>query len=183
MESRETIINNLIKEVTQQINQKFISLDKIQDYLKNYNKFFTISEIEEYQEKISMLKYLTFTNEEIEVNIYYILEIKKYLIDLREKKGKFIRKIYNECINSVCSYQFFFDFIMKSEFYFKNNKHYFKKEEIEKYNKLWFELEIENALILSDNEELKIKQKWNKNYENILRQVEKMLLYLDSLDI
>lgn len=86
MESRETIINNLIKEVTQQINQKFISLEKIQNYLKNYNKFFTISEIEEYQEKISMLKYLTFTNEEIEVNIYYILEIKKYLIDLREKK-------------------------------------------------------------------------------------------------
>lgn len=181
MANRELIIDNLNIEITKQISQNFFNSVKIENSLKNNSEFFSTLEIEQYQEKVDILKYLEFSKKNIELNIYYILDIKSFLLYLKNKRKKFIKKIYEECINSIYNYQSFCTFIMKSEFYFENNKYYFKDEEIKKYNELWFELEIENASILSENEGEKIKQKWDSNFENILKQIEEMLIYLDTI--
>lgn len=175
------IIDNLNLEITKQISQNFLNSVKIENFLKNNSEFFSTLEIEQYQEKVNILKYLEFSKKNIELNIYYILDIKNFLLHLKNKRKKFIKKIYEECINSIYNYQSFYDFVMKSEFYFESNKYYFKDEEIKKYNKLWFELEIENASVLSENEEEKIRQKWDSNFKNILKRTEEMLIYLDTI--
>ena len=70
----------------------------------------------------------------------------------------------------------FCKFVMSSEYYFENYRHYFNEKEIEEYNRLWLDLEVENAIILSNN----IK-KWEENYYLILEGIGKMLIFLNDI--
>ena len=85
-----------------------------------------------------------------------------------------------ECIKSLKSYNNFKKFVAISEYYFDSYRHYFSEEEIKQYNNLWFELEIENATIICNNE-VQEEKKWERNKILILEKIKKMLLFLDSI--
>ncbi len=72
----------------------------------------------------------------------------------------------------------FLSFVRKSEYYFSNMSHYFSDKEILKYEELWFELEIENAIML-DLENL--KEYWDRNYQTIYFKVIELNNFLITL--
>ena len=187
VEKRSKIINNLIKEITEKINKNFFDLTNLENDLKKYSLYFSNSELNEYIQKIEEVKFLDFNEnqkkEDLDTIIYYFLDIRNFLVDLKERRGKFIRKLIEECINSIYNQKQFFYFVVNSEFYFENYSYYFTNEEIKKYNELWFELEIENSMLLSDENVSKIMERWNKNCKLILVKVIKMIQYLNSLEL
>lgn len=187
VEKRNEIINNLIKEITEKINKNFFDLTNLENDLKKYSSYFSNSELNEYIQKIEEIKFLGFNKnqekEDLDVVVYHFLDIRNFLVDLKERRGKFIRRIVEECVNSVHTQRNFFNFVTNSEFYFHNYSYYFTNDEIEKYNELWFELEVENAIILSDENISKIIERWNKNYKLILAQIIKMIQFLNSLEL
>ncbi|MEX6494343.1 hypothetical protein [Fusobacterium animalis] len=187
VEKRSKIINNLIKEITEKINKNFFDLTNLENDLKKYPLYFSNSELNEYIQKIEEIKFLDFNEnqkkEDLDTIIYYFLDIRNFLVDLKERRGKFIRKLIEECINSIYNQKQFFYFVVNSEFYFENYSYYFTNEEIKKYDELWFELEIENSMLLSDENVSKIMERWNKNCKLILVKVIKMIQYLNSLEL
>lgn len=187
VEKRSKIINNLIKEITEKINKNFFDLTNLENDLKKYPLYFSNSELNEYIQKIEEVKFLDFNEnqkkEDLDTIIYYFLDIRNFLVDLKGRRGKFIRKLIEECINSIYNQKQFFYFVVNSEFYFENYSYYFTNEEIKKYDELWFELEIENSMLLSDENVSKIMERWNKNCKLILVKVIKMIQYLNSLEL
>ena len=57
----------------------------------------------------------------------------------------------------------------------------FEVYEIEKYNQIWFELEIENSVVISYFENTKRIDKWDENQELILIKLQNMLLFLNEI--
>lgn len=182
MENRATILKKLMQEIIKNI----ITMNKnyfFENDLKNYSEYFTKDEILEYDEKIEMLKYTVFTDEDIsqekwfeknlDILIFFLKDIQKFFEMLKNKRMIFLKQIFKDCINSMENQNKFCKFVGNSEYYFENYKHYFSKKEIEKYNELWLDLEIENAVILSNS-----SNKWEENYSLIIEGIKKMLIFL-----
>ena len=100
---------------------------------------------------------------------------------LEYKRKDFIKKIIKECLKAIDSYDDFYKFVSNSENYFINNSHYFEVYEIEKYNQIWFELEIENSVVISYFENTKRIDNWDENQELILIKLQNMLLFLNEI--
>ena len=186
MENREKILKLLMNEVLSKI---FNPKEKLTDFfeydLKKYPKYFKKDEVETCAEKLEILKYSIansedWLNDNLEIIEYFMLDLQKFLLSLEKKKKEFISEMIKECINSIKNYKEFYKFVSNSEFYFNNNKNYFNEFEIERYNELWMELEIENAIILSEEKNNK-ENEWKKRYDFIIEKIRKMLLFLNEI--
>lgn len=174
--------------------EKILNLDKnmtkISNYkndLRKFSEYFTNEEIEEYKNIIENFEYIYISNidndwikENIEILIFFLSDIKKFLLKLKVKKKDLLINLFMKCIKSLKSYNSFKKFVDISEYYFDSYRHYFSEEEIKQYNNLWFELEIENATIICNNE-VQEEKKWERNKILILEKIKKMLLFLDSI--
>lgn len=174
--------------------EKILNLDKnmteISNYkndLRKFSEYFTNEEIEEYKNIIENFEYIYISNinndwikENIEILIFFLSDIKRFLLKLKVKKKDLLINLFMECIKSLKSYNNFKKFVAISEYYFDSYRHYFSEEEIKQYNNLWFELEIENATIICNNE-VQEEKKWERNKILILEKIKKMLLFLDSI--
>lgn len=176
--------------------EKILNLDKnmteISNYkndLRKFSEYFTNEEIEEYKNIIENFEYIYISNinndwikENIEILIFFLSDIKRFLLKLKVKKKDLLINLFMECIKSLKSYNNFKKFVAISEYYFDSYRHYFSEEEIKQYNNLWFELEIENATIICNNE-VQEEKKWERNKILILEKIKKMLLFLDSIQL
>ena len=178
MENRDKILDLLFLEINGKIlnintNEFVFSFD-----LNKYKNYFLKEEIEEYNKKIDIIGYLDWNQnklkiikENIEVISYFLKDIKNYFEFLKNKKKKYINKIINENLESLKNFDKFLSFVRKSEYYFSD-------KEILKYEELWFELEIENAIML-DLENL--KEYWDRNYQTIYFKVIELNNFLITL--
>lgn len=188
MENRIKILNNLTKEIIESMTNpnKIILNNNYENDLKNFSEYFTKEEILEYNKKIELLQYTIPGGERIlrkewfkrnmDFIIYFLKDIQDFFDVLKNKRKKFLEKIFKSYINSMENSEKFCKFVMSSEYYFENYRHYFNEKEIEEYNRLWLDLEVENAIILSNN----IK-KWEENYYLILEGIGKMLIFLNDI--
>jgi len=188
--NRTEIIDNLMEEFIEKILNLDKNMTEISNYkndLRKFSEYFTNEEIEEYKNIIENFEYIYISNinndwikENIEILIFFLSDIKRFLLKLKVKKKDLLINLFMECIKSLKSYNNFKKFVAISEYYFDSYRHYFSEEEIKQYNNLWFELEIENATIICNNE-VQEEKKWERNKILILEKIKKMLLFLDSI--
>lgn len=191
MGNRNKILKLLMNEIIMKIFNLKNNLFELCEYkndLNKYTTYFTKSEIEIFNEKIDILKY-SITNENKkewilknrEILNFFLEDLLLFFMKLEYKRKDFIKKIIKECLKAIDSYDDFYKFVSNSENYFINNSHYFEVYEIEKYNQIWFELEIENSVVISYFENTKRIDKWDENQELILIKLQNMLLFLNEI--
>ena len=188
MEKRMEIINNLMQEIIENVinPDKIIFDNNYKNDLKKFPNYFTKSEMLECDKKLELLEYILpmdknvskekWFKENLDVLTFFLKDIKGFFKTLKNKRKKLLEEIFNECVVSMGNFGSFCRFVGTSEFYFENYRHYFSEKEIEEYNRLWLDLEIENAVILANNE-----KKWEENYCLILRGLQEMLVFLDKI--
>lgn len=183
MENRDKFIDELIDKIIKLIdsNEEFDV-----NHLKLSEEFFSQEEIMEYNEKIDILKYLEkennkkiFIEKNLEILIFFIKDIKLFLLSLKKKKIKLLESIFNGCIDSLENYKKLQDFIYNERIYLIHYSHYFTNEEVDKYKEIWNDLE-EFTLVDIDNEK-NINEYWEKNFEKIKNKILELILFINKI--
>ncbi|MCI7223122.1 MAG: hypothetical protein SPJ84_04540 [Fusobacterium gastrosuis] len=183
MENRDKYIDELIERIIKLIdsNEEFDI-----NNLKLSEKFFLQEEIMEYNEKIDIIKYLKkeknkkiFIEKNLEVLIFFIKDIKLFLLNLKKKRIKLLENIFNECIVSLENYKKLQNFMYNERIYLPHYSHYFTNEEVDKYKEVWNALE-EFILIDIDNEK-NINEYWQRNFEKIKNKILELVLFINKI--
>lgn len=183
MENRDKYIDELIERIIKLIdsNEEFDI-----NNLKLSEKFFLQEEIMEYNEKIDIIKYLEkeknkkiFIEKNLEVLIFFIKDIKLFLLNLKKKRIKLLENIFNECIVSLENYKKLQNFMYNERIYLPYYSHYFTNEEVDKYKEVWNALE-EFILIDIDNEK-NINEYWQRNFEKIKNKILELVLFINKI--
>lgn len=90
-----------------------------------------------------------------------------------------MNNVFDESINSLENFQKFCSFIFYDKIYLVHYSHYFTKKEIEKYKKIWNDLE-EFTLINSNDKKI-INEYWKINFGKIKSKILELILFIEKL--